>query len=92
MGVDSGDRGMEARLRGPGSRLRELIQKGRGGEARDLWDCGGGGLEGLEGALLLTWRGLTFRSWSVPGKDWIKEGGRFTCFYRVQSICHCELS
>lgn len=70
---------MEARLRGQGSRPRELIEKGRG-EARDLWNCGGGG---LEGALLLTWRGLTFRSWLVPGKDWIEEGGRFTCFHRV---------
>lgn len=42
MGVDSGDRGMEARLRGQGSRPRELIEKGRA-EARDLWNCGGGG-------------------------------------------------
>lgn len=39
MGVD---RGMEARLRGQGSRPRELIEKGRG-EACDLWNCDGGG-------------------------------------------------
>lgn len=39
MGVD---RGMEARLRGQGSRPRELIEKGRG-EACDLWKCVGGG-------------------------------------------------
>lgn len=30
------------------------------------------GIALVEGALLLTWKGLIFRSWSVPSKDGLK--------------------